>query len=173
MSLETIGLGAIIGAIIVTVINSILHRQNRNYELSKEQLTKLYNPLNALIKKKHKHLEFLKMKKDKFEEYAIGNYKFFLELQNIYLNNEVYSSLALHTAFHTLHHNHEMEYYNYANKYDNEDEILKYLALFQMTDKCNNDGKSEFEQKIEDFIDVVQNDLYEIYHQKPVTRYFK
>ena len=32
-----------------------------------------------------------------------------------------------------------MEYYNYSNKYNNENDTLKYLALFQMTNKLNND----------------------------------
>lgn len=173
MFLEVIGIGAIIGATIVTVTNIILHLQNRKYELSKEQLTKLYNPLNALIKKKHKHLGFLKIKKNKFEEYAVEKYQFFLELRDIYLEHEVYSSLALHAAFHTLQHNHEMEYYNYSNKCANENEILKYLALFEMTLNIGEDGQSEFEQKLEKLIEVVQNDLYDIYHQKPVTRYFR
>ena len=173
MSLELIGIGAIIGAIIVTITNIVIFQKNRKYELSKEQLTKLYNPLNSLIEKKYKYLEFLKINQDKFEEYAIENYKFFLELRNIYLNNEVYSSLDLHSAFHTLHHNHEMEYYNYSNKYNNEDDILKHLALFHMTNKLDDDEESEFEQKIEKFIEVAQNDLYKIYNQKPVTRYFK
>lgn len=92
MNMELIGIGAIIGATLVTVTNIVIFQKNRKYELSKEQLIKLYNPLNALIKKESKYLGFLKINKDKFEDYAIEKYKFFLEL---------------------------MEYYNYSNKYDN------------------------------------------------------
>ena len=173
MDLNAIGIGAIIGAGIVTLTNIILYQKNRRYDLSKEQLTKLYNPLNALIGKKYKYLKFLKGNDDKFEKFAIEYYQFFIELQEIYLKNEVYASLALSTAFHTLHHNHEMEYRNYSSKPGDEDVILKNLAVFELQHKVNADGQSEFEQKLEAFIRVVKDDLYQIYHQKPVHRFFK
>jgi len=171
MDLNAIGIGAIIGAGIVTLTNIILYQKNRRYDLSKEQLTKLYNPLNALIEKKHKYLIFLK--DDKFEQFAIEYYQFFLDMQEIYLTNEVYASLALSTAFHTLHHNHEMEYRNYSRNSDNQEVIIKNVAMFELQHKVDADNQSEFERKIEDFIAVVKDDLYQIYHQKPVYRFFR
>ena len=173
MDINTLGIGSILGAVIVVTVNIILHQRNRKYDLAKEQLIHLYNPLNALINKKSKYLAFLKHNNKKSDQYPTEYYKFFMELQDIYLTNEVYASLNLHAVFHTLHHNYEMEYYNYSQRADSEDVILKSIANFELAHGIDIDGYSVIEQKMNKFIEVLNNDLYQIYHQKPVYRFFK
>ena len=171
MDISVLGIGGIIGAIIVVIVNIILHQRNRKYDLAKEQLINLYNPLNALIKKKYKYLVFLKNNIKKSDQYPIEYYKFFMEIQDIYLTNEVYASLELSSAFHTLQHNHEMEYHNYSQWNNSEDDILKDIAKFELTNLIDEYGYSEIEQKMDKFIEVLNNNLYQIYHQKPVYRF--
>ena len=168
-----LGIGGLIGAVIVVAVNIILHQKNRKYDLTKEQLIHLYNPLNALINKKSKYLAFLKHNNKKSDQYPIEYYKFFVELQDIYLTNEVYASLDLHTAFHTLHHNHEMEYHNYSQKNESEEDILKDIAEFELSHLVDANDSNELEQNMNKFIEVFNSDLYKIYHQKPVIRFFK
>ncbi len=168
-----LGIGGLIGAVVVVTANIVLHQKNRKYDLAKEQLIHLYNPLNALINKEAKYLAFLKHNTKKSDLYPIEYYQFFMKLQDIYLNNEVYASLDLHAAFHTLHHNHEMEYHNYSQWNEAEEDILKGVAKFELAHRIDEDGYSEIEQKMNKFIEVLNNDLYQIYHQKPVYRFFR
>jgi len=171
MNINTLGITGLFGSIIVVGVNLLLHQKNRKYDQAKEQLIHLYNPLNALIKKKQKALFFLKLNENKREEFEKEYYQFFMEIQEIYLTNEVYASLELNTAFRTLHNNHELEYYNYAQKFENKDDILKEIAKFELRHSVDEDSK--FEQKMNKFIEVVNSDIYQIYHQKPVERFFR
>ncbi|MBA1419966.1 MAG: hypothetical protein FAF03_03665, partial [Epsilonproteobacteria bacterium] len=143
--LSVLGIGGIIGATIVVITNIILHQRNRKYDLAKEQLIHLYNPLNALINKKSKYLAFLKHNTKKSDQCPIEYYKFFIELQDIYLENEVYASLDLYAAFHTLHHNHEMEYHNNSQWTAKEEDNLKGIAKFELAHLIDEEGYSEIE----------------------------
>jgi len=153
-----------IGRLLATVVNIALFKKNRKYDLNKERLINLYNPLNALIQKKYKYLQLLKIDANNYDRYVKEYYRFFLGLQDIYYNNEVYASPLLREAFHTLNHNHEIEYYNYACKYNYKDEILNQVALFEHQHQKNSDDLSEFEQRVQKIVDIVKNDLYEMYH---------
>jgi len=174
MDINLIGVGAISGAIIVTSVNIWLHQKNIYYDRAKQQLEKLYNPLNALISKKKKYLVFLKKNENNFEQFAIEYYNFFLDVRDIYLTNEIYGSLNLRVAFHTLEHNYQLEFSNYSNfaKLETKQEIYKQVALFELKHQLDEDGLSEIEHKMEKFIDVVREDMYSIYHQKPVKWYY-
>jgi selenocysteine-specific translation elongation factor len=173
MDISVLGIGGIIGATIVVITNIVLHQRNRKYDIAKEQLIHLYNPLNALINKKSKYLAYLKRNTKKSNQYPVEYYKFFMELQDIYLTNEVYASLDLHAAFHALHHNHEREYHNYSQWNEDEEDILKGIANFELSHQIDENGNSEIERKMNKFIEVLNNDLYQIYHQKPVYRFFR
>ena len=173
MDISALGVGSIVGAIAVVATNIVLHQKNRNNDFAKEQLIHLYNPLNALINKKSKYLAFLKHNKKKSDQYPVEYYNFFIELQDIYLSNEVYASLDLHAAFYTLQHKHEMEYHNYSQQHDSEEDILKGIAKFELSHKVDADGNSEIERKMNKFIEVLKDDLHQIYHQKPVYRFFR
>ncbi len=175
IDLNSIGIGAIIGSSIVTYVNILLHKRNIKYDRSKQQLEKLYNPLNALIADKKKYLTFLKLNSEAFEKFAVEYYNFFLELRRIYLTNEVYASLQLRTSFHHLEHNHQLEFRNYSKffKLNTKEDIYKQVALFELNRLKNDNGLSEFEQNIEKFIETLNNDIYNIYNQKPVVRYYQ
>ena len=174
MDINLIGIGTISGAIIVTSVNIWLHQKNIYYDRAKQQFEKLYNPLNALISKKKKYLGFLKKNENNFEQFAIEYYNFFLDVREIYLNNEVYGSLNIRKTFHSLDHSHNVEFYNYSNlkQLKTKEEIYKAIALFELQNKVDGDDLSEIEQKMEKFIEVVNEDIYTIYHQKPVKWYY-
>ena len=173
ISIETISIGSFIGAIIVVSVNIWLHQKNRKYDFAKEQLIHLYNPLNAIIKSKRKYLIFLKMNSEDKNKYYIEYYDFFLEIKDIYLNNEVYSSLELHTVFYSIHHNHELEYSNYSKWSKIEDDILKDISEFELNHQLDENNDSELEQKLNKFIEIFDEDLNQIYHGKPVYRFYK
>ncbi|CAA6818286.1 MAG: Unknown protein [uncultured Sulfurovum sp.] len=175
LDLNNIGIGAIVGATIVTTANIFLHQRNLKLDRSKEQLKNLYNPLNAIIQMRKKHLDFLRIDSNNFEKFASEYYQFFLDLRKIYLENEVYASLELRTAFHTLNHNHEVEVYNHRiyKNLTESDEVNKRISLFELERKTNEDEQSEFEENIEKVINVIINDMNDLYAHKLVSRYFK
>jgi hypothetical protein len=165
ISIETISIGSFIGAIIVVSVNIWLHQKNRKYDFAKEQLIHLYNPLNAIIKSKRKYLIFLKMNSEDKNKYYIEYYNFFLEIKDIYLNNEVYSSLELRTEFYTIHHNHDIEY-SLSSKIED-------ISKVELNHQVDKDGNSKLEQKLNKFIEIFDEDLNQIYHGKPVYRFYK
>ena len=166
MDILNIGIGAIIGAIITVSVNIYLQQRNLKFDTSKERLKNLYNPLNAVIKEKHKYLYILKYDEDNFEKFAVEYYNFFLELRKIYFKNEVYSSKELRISFHTLEHNHFLEYSNYSQKKsfnsNSKEEIYKQVALFELGHKINEENNSQIEQSLDKFIDVISSDIFKI-----------
>lgn len=140
-----------------------IYLQNRRYDKVKEKLKNLYNPLNALIEKRSKYLTFLKMR-DK-SRYEIEYYKFFLELRDIYLNHALYGTMKLKMAFHTLQHAHEMEYNNVDKGNPSEEEIIEKIARFELNRHRDEDGQSEFEQKMERLIRTIEEEQYSLYEE--------
>lgn len=177
IDINLIGIGAITGALVVAGTNLYIFNKNRKNDQVKEQLKNLYNPLNAQIEKKFHYLTFLKMRAVtgdvQFEQFASEYYELFLSLRDIYLENEVFGSLKLQRAYHSLSHYHEVEYYNAYKDNLSEENIIKKVAIFEMQHNPNSDGLSEFEQKLEQFIEIVKEDIYQIYQQKPVFRFYK
>lgn len=173
IDLNSIGIGAIIGSCVVVLVNIYLHQKNIKYDRAKEQLKNLYNPLNKIINKNKKYLDFLKLREESFQKFSEEYYTFFLELREIYLDNEVYASIDLQRAFHSLLHNHELEFYNYSRNIDNTEDINKKVALFHLKHRVNENRNSEFENKLEKVIEVIFNDISKIYNNKPVKYYYK
>ena len=173
MDIGTVGVGAIIGATITVIVNIILHQKNRQYDRAKEQLVHLYSPLNAIINKKLKYLTFLKHNNKKSDQYPVEYYKFFIELQDIYLKNEVYASLELRAVFYELHHNYEMEYFNYSQCNNNKEDILKGIATFELTHGIDKEDNSEIEQKVNKLIEVLNSDIHKIYHKNQYIGFIK
>lgn len=137
-----------------------IYSQNRGYDKAKEKLKNLYNPLNALIKKRSKYLIFLKMR-DK-PRYEIEYYKFFLELRDIYLNHALYGTMKLKMAFHTLQHANETELHLADNSDVNEEEMIKKIAQFKFNHQIDEDENSEFERKIIELIRIISIEQYEL-----------
>lgn len=132
-----------------------IYSRNRRYDQAKEKLKNLYNPLNALIEKRSKYLDFLDMR-DR-SRYEIEYYKFFLELRDIYLDHAMYGTIKLRMAFHTLRHAHEMEYNLVDKGNPSEEEMIEKIARFELKNK-----NSEFERKMEELIRVISIEQYEL-----------
>lgn len=161
MDINTIGVGAILGATVVAGTNLLIFHLNRKKDETKERLKNLYYPLYASIAKKDKYLAFLKTcQEEEFEKFAVEFYKFFLELRDIYLDNKIYESMQLREAFRVLIHNHEMESNNYCRDSSTSEELIKNLALFELAKhKVGEDELSEIERNIQKIIEVIQSDI--------------
>lgn len=65
------------------------------------------------------------------------------------------------------------QFYNYSINTDNVEDINKNVALFHLKHRVNENGNSEFENKLEKVIEVIFNDISKIYNNKPVKYYYK
>lgn len=133
-----------------------IYSKNRRYDIAKEKLKNLYNPLNALIEKQETYLAFLKMR-DK-NRYAIEYYKFFLELRDIYLDHVLYGTMNLKMAFHVLQHAHEIEYHRVDRSDLAKEEMIKSIVNFEFNHKVDKDDNSEFERKMEELIQAIREE---------------
>lgn len=175
MDINTIGIGGLLGAFLIVSVNIYLHQKNIKQDRLKEQLKNLYNPLNAIIKKKKRYLDLMKNTDELNEKYMVEYYDFFLELLDFYLNNEVYASLSLRKKFHSLWDHHDIEFSNYSqnkNSYDKK-EIHKNIALFELRHNIDGNGLSEFERLLESLIETVSDDISKIYKNEPLYFYYK
>ncbi len=137
-----------------------IYSKNRRYDIAKEKLKNLYNPLNALIEKQETYLSFLQMR-DK-NRYEVEYYKFFLKLRDIYLNHALYGTMKLKMAFHSLRHEHEREYHNADKNNLTKEEMIKSIANFEFNHKVDKDDDSEFERKMEELKRVIAEEQYEL-----------
>jgi len=79
MDINTLGIGAVIGAILVSGINLYIFMANRKKDEIKERIDNLYSPLYVY------YLENIK--------YGSKNpYKDYLALKKIYIRNSIYAS---------------------------------------------------------------------------------
>lgn len=140
-----------------------IYSRNRRYDQAKEKLKNLYNPLNALIEKRSKYLDFLSTR-DR-SRYEIEYYQFFLELRDIYLAQASYGTHKLGITFHSLLHTHEMEYSNADNDNASEEEMIKQIAHFELNYKVDQGGDSEFERKMERLIRTIEEEQYNLYEE--------
>jgi len=157
------------GVIISATIALIIYYRNRRYDQAKERLKNLYNPLNALIEKRSKYLDFLSIR-DR-SRYEIEYYQFFLELRDIYLAQASYGTHKLGITFHSLLHTHEMEYSNADNDNLSENEMIKQIAHFELNYKVDQGGDSEFERKMDELIRIIS--IEEDYLSKEIEFRFK
>jgi len=157
MDINTLGIGSLIGSTAVVSMNYYLFHKNYKNEQKKEKLKKLYYPLSAVIAKKSLYLRLLKSRN--FDEFITEYYDFFLKLRDIYLDNKVYSSRELKSTFHTLLNWYEIEYNNYVEDNATEVDTLKSIAKFELTLHRDKDGISEFENKLNEVMDVIIKDI--------------
>lgn len=145
-----------LGILISACVALFIYSKNRRYDITKEKLKNLYNPLNALIEKQEKYLTFLKIR-DR-NRYEIEYYKFFLKLRDIYLNHALYGTMKLRMAFHSLRHEHEIEYHNVDTNNLTKEEIIKSIAHFELSHDVDQDDNSEFERKMEELIEIISEE---------------
>ena len=160
MDIDQIVVIALVVAIIVAFINLYTFWRDRQKSEAEKQLKNLYYPLHSIIAKKNKYVIILKKDSDEeFEKFAIEYYKYFLELQNSYLENKICESSKLARAFNLLIHKHGMEACS-----DNEpsylpEEVIKNLALFELKYQVDKDGLSQLERNLQTVEDVIEYDV--------------
>ena len=93
MDINTLGIGAIIGATVVAGTNLYIFTSNRKKDEIKERLDKLYTPIYVY------HMENMRYGIDK-------PYKNYIALKKIYIRNSIYASDILKELFesHLLRH---------------------------------------------------------------------
>ena len=153
-----------LGTTFISVVsNAIMRKSNINYDKQKEQIKYLYNPLNKLVLENKRYLDLLKCKEEKFEKYSIEYYKFFLELREVYIKNEVYASSKLRGAFNKLLYMHDLEFCNFTDNdlcdIEFKEEVYKKIAMFELNHFIDENGLSEMERKLEDFIEILELEL--------------
>lgn len=145
----------LVAALIPTGGALYIYMQNRKYDLAKEQLKNLYSKLNMMFEHEYsllgyKIMRFRDSKKVDNDTLAVELYDFFLRLRKLYLENQLYGSLKLRTAFHHLIHNHKLEIHNAINTVENQEEkdLILWVARFEFNHRRNEDGYSELEQEL-------------------------
>ncbi len=89
MDINTLGIGAIMGATVVAGTNLYIFTSNRKKDEIKERLDKLYTPMYVY------HMENMRYGVDK-------PYKDYLTLKKIYIGNSIYASDILKELFESL-----------------------------------------------------------------------
>ena len=89
MDINTLGIGTIMGATVVSMTNLYIFTSNRKKDEIKERLDKLYAPMYVY------HMEYMR--------YGIKDpYRDYLELKKIYIRNSIYASDILKELFESI-----------------------------------------------------------------------
>ncbi len=144
-------------ALIVALINLYSFWKNRKKKEAEKRLKNLYYPLHSILTKKNKYIN--KQTDEAFEKFAIEYYRFFLELQGRYLENEICASNKLKKAFLFSMHKHGMESYFDYEQSALPEEVIKNLALFELQYEVDEDGLSELERNLERIEKIVTVDM--------------
>ncbi len=159
-----------LGILISACIALFIYSKNRRYDIAKEKLKYLYNPLNALIEKKTRYFDLLKMRDKRRHE--IEYYKFFLQLRDVYLEHALYGDIKLYIAFHSLRFTHDGEFHNVDNDNISEEEMIEKIAKFELNHDINERGDSEFERKMNELISVILDKQRELYIEMNFNSFF-
>jgi len=168
-------------AALLSIVGALyIYTQNRKYDLAKQQLKNLYCKLNMMFEHEYSLLEYKIMrfrdsKKVDNDTLAVELYDFFLRLRKLYLENQLYGSLKLRTAFHHLIHNHKLEIHNAMMTVANQEEkdLILWVAKFEFNHQRNEDGYSELEQELNKIEKIVNEDIYQLIQRKPVQYFYK
>lgn len=170
----------LIAALIPTGGAWCIYVQNRRKDLVKEQIKNLYTKLNMMFEHEYsllsyKIIRFRDSKKIDNDTLALELYNFFLSLRKLYLENQLYGSLKLRNAFHSIMHHHKLEIHNAmesVSSKDDEDFIL-WVAKFEFNYQKDKDGYSLLERELEKIEDIVNEDTYRLMQGKAVQYFYK
>lgn len=157
MDIDQIVVIALVVAIILAFINLYTFWKDRQKSDAKKRLKNLYYPLHSIIAKKNKYVASLQKHSD--EEFAIEYYKYFLELQNRYLENKICESPKLARAFNLLIHKHGMEAYSDNKPSHLPEEVIRNQALFELKYQVDEDGLSQLERNLNAVEEVIEYDV--------------
>ena len=157
-----------------------IYMKNRKEDLAKEQLKNLYSKLNMMFEHEYsllsyKIMRFRDSKKIDNDTLAVELYNFFLSLRKLYLENQLYGSLALRNAFRSIMYHHKLEIHNAMNSIENKDEedFILWVAKFEFSYKKDENGYSLLERELEKIEDVVNEDIYQLLIGRPVQYFYK
>ncbi len=150
----------LIAAIILAFVNLYTFWRKRQKCEANKQLKNLYYSLHSIVAKKNKYVSSLKENPDEtFEKFAIEYYKYFLELRNRYLENKICESSKLAGAFDELTHAHGMEPYSDNKQSYLPEEVIRNLALFELSYKVDEDGLCQLERNLQAVEDAIESDI--------------
>lgn len=157
-----------------------IYMLNRKKDLAKEQLRLLYSKLNMMFEHEYSLLSYKIMKfrdrgKIDNDTLAVELYNFFLTIRKIYLENQLYGSLKLRNAFHSIMHHHKLEIHNAMDSLKSKDEkdFILWVAKFEFNYQKDKDGYSLLERELEKIEDIVNEDIYKLMQGKPVQYFYK
>ena len=160
MNIDQIVVTVLVVAIILAFMNLYASWRDQQKSEAGKQLKNLYYPLHSIIAKKNKYVASIhKHSDEEFEKFATEYYKYFLELQNRYLENKIYESPKLARAFSLLIHKHGMEAYSDNEPSHLPEEVIKNLALFELKYQVDDDGLSLLERNLQKAEEVIESDV--------------
>lgn len=158
----------------------LIYVQNRRKDLAKEQIKNLYSKLNMMFEHEYSLLSykitrFRDSQKIDNDILAVELYNFFLSLRKLYLENQLYGSLKLKNAFHSIKHHHKIEIHNAMDSLKSKDEkdFILWVAKFEFNYQKDKDGYSLLERELEKIEDIVNEDIHILMQGKPVQYFYK
>ncbi len=160
MDIDQIVVIVLVVAIILAFVNLYTFWRDRQKSEADKQLKNLYYPLHSIIAKKNKYVASLpKHSDEEFEKFAIEYYKYFLELQDRYLENKICESPKLARAFNLLMHKHEMEACSDNKSSYLPAEVIRNQALFELKYQVDKDELSQLERNLQAVEEVIEYDV--------------
>lgn len=157
LDINILGIGAIIGATLVTGANLYIFNSNRKKDEIKERIDKLYSPLYAY------YLEHMKYQT---ENKKLGLYEDYLALKKIYIHNSIYASDILKELFNDLFY-HESELLNLSL----EERAEKIHSLTFRNDKGIETDFKNMMYRIQGWIDREHHELQLYYIKGKIGRF--
>ncbi len=160
MDIDQVVVIALVVAILLALVNLYTFWRNHQKSDARKRLKNLYYPLHSIIAKKNKYVASLQKHSDEeFEKFAIEYYKYFLELQNRYLENKICESPKLARAFNLLIQKHGIEAYSDNKPSHLPKEVIRNQALFELKYQVDDDGSSLLERNLQKVEEVIESDV--------------
>ncbi|MEA3456368.1 MAG: hypothetical protein U9R26_07650 [Campylobacterota bacterium] len=160
MGIDQIVLIVLIAALLLASVNLYTFWSKRQSLEAKKRLKNLYYPLHSIIAKKNKYVIPLKKSSDdKFEEFAVEYYRYFLELRNRYLENKICESPKLAKAFGVLTEMHGLEAYDHNKQSYLPEDVTKHLALSELSHQIDKDGLSKLERNLQAVENIIESEV--------------
>ena len=152
MDINTLGIGAIMGATVVSMTNLYIFTSNRKKDEIKERLDNLYTPMYVY------HMEHLRYgTKDPYRDY--------LELKKIYIRNSIYASDILKELFESI-----IDAESEFMELDEKDRAEKMNQVLMQNDKGEKKDLGNMMYRISGWIDREHYELQIFYAKGKIAR---
>ena len=154
MDINTLGIGGILGAILLSSINLYVFYSNRKKDEIKERLDNLYTPMYVY------HMEHMR--------YGITDpYKDYLELKKIYIRNSIYASDILKELFESV-----LDTESEFIGLDEKQRAEKMNHVLMRNDKGQEKDIKSMMYRISGWIDREHDELQIYYVKGKIARFF-